>query len=193
MVRKFSINLVKFQDKYLDAIKTGIKLKYKELYPNNKITIRYNKNICDDIYRFGVYINLKIISKEDKNVTTNTLSLLECYTNIEAINIFSNISMEEYLEKYDDGRKNYKSQLIEFIEGIMVTYKLMGVNFKNYIVNDKRYVITIDSQHLVTSIDHSIIGLFQYDILTKREFENIKTKITGELQSKIRYVNGKSI
>jgi hypothetical protein len=191
MAKIFTIDFVKFQDKYLDAIKNNIKLKYKELYPNNKITIKYSKGGWDGICRFDISIGLQTFSKQNKNMI-NTLILLDSYTNIEAINVFSDIDMEEYLEEYDDHRRDYKSELQEYIESIMVTYKLMGVNFNNYKVDNKRFSITINSQHLITPVN-DIIGTFQYDILTKKEFENIKIRIIDQLQSKIRYINGKSI
>jgi hypothetical protein len=183
MVKKFSINLVKFQDKYLNAIKTGIKLRYKELYPNNKITIGYKKNMWDEIYKFYISASFKIFSNEDGS-TINKLVQLEAYTNIEAINIFSNISMEEYLEEYDDSRKNYMQQLQEYIDGMIIAYKMLGLDFKTVELKPGSYWISLKtkSERIIMGPSDYISGYMQYDIITESDFKNAKPRIKNGLE-----------
>jgi hypothetical protein len=179
-LKKFTINNRKFKDKYYNSIINGIKSKYKELYPNDKISIIYKT--VKNAYTFLVYKQMVVISNSG-DIGNNSV-LLTQYANIEAINIFSDIDMEEYLEEYDDSRKNYYEQLKEYIDGLVVTYTLLGLNFQTAELKLGSYWISLKSnpERIMMSTSDYISGYMQYDIVTESDFKNAKTHIKNGLE-----------
>jgi hypothetical protein len=180
ILKKFTINNKKFKDEYYNSIITGIKKKYKELYPNDEVSIEY-KQVANS-YTFLVYKHMFVIS-DLGNITNNPVLLIK-YTNIEAVNIFSNISMEEYLEEYDDNRKNYTQQLQEYIDGMVVTYTMLGLNFQTVELKPGSYWISLksNSERIMMSTSDYISGYMQYDIVTESDFKNAKPRIKNGLE-----------
>lgn len=160
--RVFTINVKKFESKYYDSIEQGIIKKYLELYPNKKIEIDYIKK--DNAYRFFVNIYIDLIS--DENSIVNNKILVKTYDNITAINLFSSVAMEEYMEEYDDSKKNYMQEFKDEVDSIIIYYKFTGINAEVEI-NSRNYIISFENETAWTN--RSLIGYFNYDVLTKEE------------------------
>jgi hypothetical protein len=163
--RRFTINVKKFASKYFNSIEQGIKKRYSELYPDKKIEIHYIKR--DNAYRFFVNIYIDLIS--DDNVILNDKTLVKTYDNITAIKLFSNITMEEYIEEYDDSKKNYMQEFKDEVDSIIIYYKLANIKaeISEVKIDSTKYVISFEGETLWSN--RSLIGYFNYDILTKEE------------------------
>ena len=180
-LQKFSINNKKFKKQYYKSINDGILLKYNILYSNDTFKVEYFKKKNE--YSFLVYKDMLIISKD--NTTINDSILLAQYTNIEAIKLFSTISMEEYLNEYDDSKKDYLEQLKQYIDGVSICYKLLNVPINIEEVSNLKYLISFEkpdkNSHSFFHNYDIICGFFRYDIVTEEEFIGAKKYIKKQM------------
>lgn len=178
-MRPFTINNKKFKKEFLNDIKDGIIKRYRELYPNLKISIEYKQKT--GIYKFFVYIDFYAINK---NGIEGTKTLLMDYSNTEAISLFASIPLESFLEQYDDSRKDYRKEFLEKVEGFIVLYKTLGLDIKPIEETDDGYYIGVQrckTSYSWLSNEH-IHCYFKFDIVTIEEMKTNLSYVKNKLK-----------
>ena len=180
LLKTFSINNKMLYGEYFDSIFKEIKIKYEEVY-NNTILVKYHQK--NNIHFFDVYTKLPTIHKEGLKYTTVKIA---SYTNIEAIKLFSTISMEEYLNEYDDSKKDYLEQLKDYIKSVQTCYMLIGIEFAKIELSQSGYNIFVKKPIKAGSKLYfkqiTINGNFKYNILTLEEYLSAKQHIAKRLK-----------
>lgn len=171
MSTDFSINKVELEKVDSQLIINNIYQQYIAINPGNNIKIIYERISRE--YTFNVLFEFTYINKKTKSKITSN-KIMYSYNNAEAINLFSNYNMK-YLEKYDFYKKQYLEKLIEYIENLIICYKLLGLTITYKLSNDG---IIINSSCDKIKM-HNIINLsFEfYDMIMPYELESFKKNI----------------
>jgi len=181
--KKFDLNCKKFDKKYLKDIQDGILNFYNQKYKGIKIVYKISKSK----YTFFIYAQLEVI--EGSEWTSETV-LLKSYDNIKAIEMFAQIPMSEYIDEYDDSKKNYLQKFIEEMEAVVIMYTTLGLNLEiSHIENWKRYRVKY-------TITKGMVGRFYVnmmysfdDMMTRQEYIKNINKLKRELSKNYEVFN----
>lgn len=134
------INRKAFKDKYYDAIYKGMFTAFSNLYPNNKVIIRYG---CEqEWYRFTVYINGETFQKSDFPMVKDTEIFVDGFSNEQSIPLFSDIPKSEYIKEYlDYSDNNYKWVESEW-KKLKDEYEPQGVIFTDMTITKGHYRVS---------------------------------------------------
>jgi hypothetical protein len=130
------------------------------------------------LHTFSVSKNFIVIDKQ--GLVTNDI-LLKKYNNIDAIELFSSIPMNDYLKEYDDSTKNYKEYLINKLESLVLYYKIKGLDNITMSVEYDRINIQVLGKSYVDCC--FINNYFHFNnIITKEEYQTFFNRTKRALE-----------
>lgn len=124
-----TIDRKQFKNKYRNTIEKGITHAFTNLYPHNKIIIKYEKDHGD--YYFNIYINGETFAKRDFPLIIDHDIFVDRFVNSLAIKLFSDIPYEEYVKTYDDYKPENYDWLKAEVEKLQKEYETQGVIFED--------------------------------------------------------------
>lgn len=179
----FSINNKKFTGEYRNKIVSGIHKRYKKIYPDSTIEVEYK--ISKGNYIFFVYVTLNVINEQG---VSPEKTLIREYNNYDAITYFSSLPLSEYLEEYDDAKKNYLAKFIEEVNAIIMSYKMLGMEIDPLRIQDNSDEYSINIPALKTnwvSSNSLIYSRFRFKgMIMKEEYESHLRNIKAQLKQK---------
>lgn len=135
----FGIDRKKLAGKYYEKVEKGIIKAFSNLYPNNKITVKYKSERND--YYFYVYINGETFAQQELPLAIDTLILVDRYINHLAISLFSGESLDSYIKKCDDYKEENYEWLKNEVDKLIEEYQKQGVIFEDATVSKNRWRI----------------------------------------------------
>jgi hypothetical protein len=140
------INRKSFKGKFYKDIENGLINKYKQLYPENDIEIKYSSD--QSIYYFRVYISGKRFNLvNDQLVVEDYPIFVTCYNNANAIKAFSTIPWEDFDNEYNDYKKDNYKIVKDGIDKLASMYKLLGVEFDSIDIHESYCFIYFHSEN----------------------------------------------
>lgn len=134
------INRKGFKGRFYDSIIKGMETAFGNLYPNNKVSIKYGSS--QECYSFSVYINGETFQKGDFPMVKDTLIYIDDFSNLAAIPLFSDIPKDEYIKEYMDySADNYKMIEDEW-KKFKEEYEPQGVIFTDMSLTKSRFRIS---------------------------------------------------
>lgn len=126
-----------FKGKYFASIELGILKAFGNLYPNNKITIKYESE--KEFYYFNVYINGETFAQQEMPMAVDTLIYVDKYINHIAIKLFSDLPEDEFYQYYDDYKVENYTWLKDEIKKVVDEYTQKGVVFEDITIQQNRW------------------------------------------------------
>lgn len=134
-----AIDRKQLKNKYRKAVEDGITQTFSNLYPHNKIIIKYEKDHGD--YYFLVYINGETLAKQDIPLVVDHDIFVDKFINHLAIKLFSDIAYNEYVKVYDDYKPENYTWLKDELEKLQTEYEAKGIIFEDLVIEQSNWRI----------------------------------------------------
>lgn len=126
-----------FKDKFFDSVEKGIMKSFGNLYPNNKIVVKYESE--KEFYYFKVYINGETFAQQEMPMAIDTLIYVDKYINHIAIKLFSDLPEDSFYKQYDDYKQENYDWLKDEVQKVVDEYKQKGVVFEDITIQQTRW------------------------------------------------------
>jgi len=135
----FGIDRKNLKGKYYEKVENGIIKAFSNLYPNNKITVKYESE--NNNHYFCVYIDGETFAQQEIPLAIDTKILVDKYINHLAISLFSGESLDSYIKEFDDYKEENYDWLKNEVDKLIEEYQKQGVIFEDATVSKNRWRI----------------------------------------------------